>query len=165
MPRLLIASLIIGIGATIGIDLWSLLLKRTLGLASLDYCLLGRWFLHMPAGTFRHESIRSANARAGECAAGWVAHYSIGMTLVLAFLLLAPHDWLSRPTLVPAVAFGIATVLIPLFVMQPAFGLGIASSRAPNPAQARMKSLMTHAIFGLGIYAMAVLLSRVSSIG
>ncbi|MNC95445.1 hypothetical protein D3C83_125650 [compost metagenome] len=52
-------------------------------------------------------------------------------------------------------AFGLATVLVPYLVMQPAFGLGIAASRTKNPGAARLKSLMTHAIFGLGLFVSA----------
>ena len=165
MTRLAVASLLIGAGATLAIDLWSLLLKRGLGIASLDFCLLGRWFLHMPAGTFRHESIKASPARPGECAIGWVAHYSIGISLAFAFLLLAPRGWLAQPTLGPALVFGLATTLIPLFVMQPALGLGIASAKTPRPAQARVKSLATHTVFGLGIYGVALLLSRLLPVG
>lgn len=164
MIRLLIASIIIGVGATAGIDLWSLILKRGFGIASLDYCLLGRWFLHMPAGTFTHASIRNAAAKPGECTIGWVAHYSIGISLALAFLLLVPREWLAQPTPGPALVFGLVTTLIPLFIMQPSLGLGIASARTPNPTQARVKSLMTHAIFGFGIYGMAMLLAQLSPV-
>jgi hypothetical protein len=37
--------------------------------------------------------------------------------------------------------------------MQPGMGLGIAARRAPNPTAARMRSLTTHAVFGIGLYA------------
>jgi hypothetical protein len=36
--------------------------------------------------------------------------------------------------------------------MQPAFGAGIAASRARRPGAARLQSLVTHTIFGLGLY-------------
>ena len=39
--------------------------------------------------------------------------------------------------------------------MQPGMGAGIAASRTPHPAAARFNSLLTHAIFGLGLYAAA----------
>jgi hypothetical protein len=45
-------------------------------------------------------------------------------------------------------------------VLQPSLGLGIASSRAPNPTQARLKSLATHTVFGLGLYLWGVVVSR-----
>jgi hypothetical protein len=34
--------------------------------------------------------------------------------------------------------------------------MGIASSRTPNPTRARMKSLMTHTVFGFGLWACAL---------
>jgi hypothetical protein len=45
--------------------------------------------------------------------------------------------------------------------MQPAFGLGVAASKTPNPNKARLKSLMTHTVFGVGLYVWAYLLSHV----
>ena len=39
--------------------------------------------------------------------------------------------------------------------MQPAMGAGIAASRTPNRAAARMRSFITHAIFGISLYAAA----------
>uniref|UniRef100_I1XJX9 Membrane protein n=2 Tax=Methylophaga nitratireducenticrescens TaxID=754476 RepID=I1XJX9_METNJ len=37
--------------------------------------------------------------------------------------------------------------------MQPGMGAGIAASRTQHPASARIQSLITHTIFGLGLYA------------
>ena len=42
--------------------------------------------------------------------------------------------------------------------MQPGMGAGIAASRTPRPAAARLHSLVTHAIFGIGLYAAGRLL-------
>ena len=53
----ILRAIAIGIGATLIMDLWNLFLKRALGVPSLNYCLLGRWVSHMPAGTFRHASM------------------------------------------------------------------------------------------------------------
>lgn len=149
------AALAIGVGATLLVDLWNAFLKRAFGMRSLDYCLLGRWIRHMPQGTFRHTRITDAAQMPFECAVGWIAHYSIGVALTLVFVGFASAEWLARPTLLPALLYGIGTVVFPLFVMQPSIGLGIASSRTPDPMQARMKSLMTHAVFGFGVWACA----------
>ncbi len=148
-------ALIIGVGATLCIDLWGLLLRRLFGIRSLDLCLLGRWVLHMPEGTFVHESIAASSARRGECPMGWIAHYSIGVGLVWFFLQLAPDAWLVSPTVLPALGFGVVTVLVPFFTLQPALGLGVASSRTRNPNAARLKSVLTHTVFGLGLYVSA----------
>ena len=150
------AAIAIGLGATLAMDLWNLFLKRTFGIPSLNYCLLGRWLRHMPGGTFRHASIAAAPPRPFECAVGRIAHYTIGVVLALVFVVLASGNWLARPTLLPALLYGIATIVFPFFIMQPSFGLGIAASRTPTPTQARLKSLGTHTVFGVGLYVCAL---------
>lgn len=149
----------IGLGSTLLMDCWNSVLKRGLGVPSLNYCLLGRWVLHLPRGVFRHANISAAPPMPRECAVGWVSHYAIGTCLALTFVMLAPSGWLQRPTWFPAVAFGLATVVFPFFVLQPALGLGPASSRAPDPVKARLKSLMTHLVFGIGLFLCALVAS------
>ena len=157
----MLIAIVIGIGATAVMDVWNLFLKRAFGIPSLNYCLLGRWISHMPSGTFRHASIAAAPPKPAECAAGWVAHYTIGIVFALVFIVLASGDWLARPTLLPALLYGMATVVFPFFIMQPSLGLGIAASRTPKPAQARLKSLATHTVFGIGLYVSTLAVSYV----
>jgi hypothetical protein len=152
----ILSAAAIGVGASVLMDVWNLLLKRVLGIPSLSYCLLGRWLLHMPAGTFAHVSISAAPQKRFECTAGWLAHYSIGIAFALVFLALLSGEWLAHPTLLPALLYGIATVVFPLFIMQPALGLGIAAAKTAKPAQARLKSLVTHTVFGIGLYLCAL---------
>lgn len=157
----ILGATVIGIGASSAMDLWNLFLKRAFGIPSLNYCLLGRWLLHMPGGTFQQASIAAAPPKPFECLAGWTAHYMIGVVFAQAFVVIAPGDWLARPALLPALLYGIGTVVFPFFMMQPLLGLGIASSRAPKPAQARLKSLATHTVFGIGLYVCALLVGKV----
>lgn len=160
-----LGAVAVGIGASVLMDAWNVFLKRTFGIPSLSHCLLGRWLLHMPEGTLAHASIAAAPQKRLECAAGWLAHYTIGVVFSVAFLALAPGGWLARPTFLPALLYGIATVVFPLFILQPALGLGVAASRTPKPAQARLKSLVTHTVFGIGLYLCAVGVSHVPSGG
>jgi hypothetical protein len=157
----ILGAIAIGVGASLLMDLWNLFLKRTFSIPSLNYCLLGRWLRHMPGGTFRHASIAAALQKPFECTVGWIAHYTIGVVFALVFLVLASGDWLARPTLLPALLYGIGTVVFPFFIMQPSFGLGIAASRTPKPMQARLKSLATHSVFGVGLYVCALGVSYV----
>lgn len=90
-----------------------------------------------------------------------LSHYTIGVAFALVFVALTSGDWLARPTLLPTLLYGIGTVVFPFFIMQPSFGLGIAASRTPKPAQARLKSLVTHTGFGVGLYASALWVSYV----
>ena len=149
-------SIAVGIGATLLVDLWNLFLNRAFNIRSLNYCLLGRWLLHMQEGKFRHKSITSAPEKPFECTVGWMAHYTIGIVLALVFVFFASGDWLVQPTLVPALLYGIGTVVFPFFILQPSFGMGIASSKTPGPGQARLKSLMTHSAFGVGLWVSAL---------
>ena len=149
----------IGIGATLFMDLWNLLLKHALNILSLNYCLLGRWLCHMPGGRFRHASITAASQKPFECSVGWIAHYTIGVVLAVGFVMLASGDWLEKPTLLPALLYGIGTVVFPFFLMQPSLGFGIAASRTPNPTQARLKSFATHTVYGVGLYLAALAMS------
>jgi hypothetical protein len=149
-------AIAIGVGATLVMGLWNLFLKRTFGIPSLNYCLLGRWLRHIPGGTLRHASMSAASQQPFECTIGWMAHYTIGVVFALVFVGLTSGEWLARPTLLPALLYGIGTIVFPLFILQPSFGLGIAASRTPSPAQARLKSLATHTVFGVGLYVCAL---------
>jgi hypothetical protein len=160
-PQYILGAVAIGIGATLVMDLWNLFLRRTFSIPSLNYCLLGRWLRHIRDGTLRHTSITAAAQKPFECTVGWIAHYTIGVVFALVFVALTSDDWLARPTLLPAMLYGIATVVFPFFIMQPSFGLGIAASRTPKPTQARLKSLVTHTVFGVGLYVCALGLSYV----
>lgn len=152
----ILGAIAIGIGATLLMDLWNLFLKRAFSIQSLNYCLLGRWLRHMREGTFRHTSIAAAPQQPAECTIGLIAHYTIGAVLALVFVVLASGSWLARPTLLPALLYGLGTVVFPFFIMQPSFGLGVASARTPTPMQARLKSLVTHTVFGVGLYVCAL---------
>lgn len=83
----------------------------------------------------------------------------IGITFAIGFVAFVGSNWLQRPTLIPALIFGIVTVLAPFFILQPSFGLGIAASKTANPRQARLRSLTNHTVFGIGLYLFGLLLS------
>ena len=151
--------ILLGLGATLTTDLWALFLNRAFRIPSPNYCLLGRWLLHMPEGTFKHSNILSAPQKGAECTLGWIAHYSIGILFAIAFVTVAGERWIQHPTLFPALLFGVVTVVAPLFLLQPAFGFGFAASKTPHPAQARLRSLMSHIAFGLGLYIWGLLIS------
>lgn len=157
----LLDSIFIGIGATLTFDLWVLFLKYTFKITPSNFCLVGRWVLYMPKGIFRHSNIGSALRKSAECTVGWVVHYMIGTGFSIAFVALVGNSWLQHPTPLPAVIFGVVTVFAPFFIMQPSFGLGFASSKTPNPRQARLRSLINHTAFGVGLYLTGLLFNWV----
>jgi hypothetical protein len=159
LALLLISAILMGLGATLTFDLWGLFLKQAFKIAPSNICLVGRWLRYMPAGTFRHSNIGSTPPKSAECAVGWIAHYLIGITFASVYVAIVGSSWLQHPTLISAITFGVVTVLAPFFIMQPSLGLGLAASKTPNPTQARLRSLMNHAAFGVGLYLFGLLVS------
>ncbi len=150
-----VRAALIGVGATLVMDAWALVLKQV-GIPSLNFAMLGRWLGHLPDGQWVHESIARAAPVRGERWLGWAAHYSIGVGF--AFVLLASFglDWARAPSLSPALLIGLVTVVAPLFILQPALGAGIASSKTATPVFNALKSVVTHAVYGVGLYLAAV---------
>jgi hypothetical protein len=157
-PIVIAHILAIGIGATVFTDLWAAARKRLLGVPALNYALVGRWIAHMPQGRFVHTPIGAAAPKTLEAPLGWAVHFLTGIAFAAGLVLWQGQAWLTAPSLLPALLFGMATVVFPFFVMQPALGAGWAASRAPRPWLARMHSLVMHAMFGLGLYVCALLI-------
>jgi hypothetical protein len=152
----------LGIGATLTFDVWTLFLKYAFKINPSNMCSVGRWIQYMPEGVFWHANIASVPAKRGECIAGWLAHYAIGVIFAISFTVLVGNRWFESPTFLPALVFGILTVSAPFLIMQPAMGLGIAGSKTANPAQTRLRSLMNHAAFGIGLYLFGLLAAWLS---
>jgi len=156
----LLNATLLGIGATFTFDLWGMFLKFAFNVAPSNICLVGRWLQYMPQRIFTHSNIVFTPKKDGECAVGWIAHYTIGIIFAGTFVLVAGSDWLQHPTPIPALPFGVVSVLFPFFIMQPAFGFGLAGSNVSNPVQARLRSLTNHTAFGIGLYFFGLLGSR-----
>jgi hypothetical protein len=149
----LLFTILTGIGATAVMDIWAILRKKCFGIALPNYRFVGRWIAHMRHGRFRHEAIAAAAPVQGEKLIGWISHYLIGIIFAALLLLITRGSWIHSPSIGPAVAVGVCTVAAPFFLMQPGMGAGIAASRTQQPNSARLQSLITHSIFGLGLFA------------
>jgi len=149
----LVYVLVIGMGATAVMDIWTVLRTRLLGIPAPNYGLVGRWLVYLTRGRFHHDPIAASPPVPGERVIGWTAHYLIGIVFAAVLLALWGRDWARQPTIGPALIVGIGSVAAPFLLMQPGMGSGIAASRTPRPNAARLQSLVTHGIFGLGLYA------------
>jgi hypothetical protein len=155
--EIVVRVVLIGIGATVVLDLWNAFLKRLFGVSSLNMGMLGRWFGHFPRGRFMHDSIGEASPIPGERIIGWSAHYAIGITWAALLVAISGLDWGRHPTPLPALIVGLVTLIAPFFIMQPGMGIGIAASKAPTPNVARLKSIVSHTVYGIGLYGSALL--------
>ncbi len=156
--EIIIKTILVGVGATIVMDIWAFILKL-FNVKSLDYRFVGRWIGHFASRKFTHDKIFDSKPIQNEVFIGWLAHYLIGITFSILLVVIFGVEWLNHPTIFPALFVGLFTIVAPFFIMQPAFGLGIASSKLPSPNVMRFRSLLTHLIFGFGLYISALTLS------
>lgn len=159
-----VRAVLIGAGATLVMDLWTALLRQ-FGVPSLNLAFLGRWLGHLSHGRWRHPDIASATPVRGESWIGWCAHYSIGITFSALLLGTQGLGWARTPSLLPPLVMGIATVVAPLLILQPGMGAGLASWKTPHPVFNSVKSLITHTVFGLGMYLAALATAWVPPFG
>ncbi|MEG0316031.1 MAG: DUF2938 domain-containing protein [Comamonas sp.] len=155
------ATAVIGIGATAVMDLWLLLLRRA-GVPTGSFAMIGRWVGHFRNGRFTHAAIGKAPAVPHELTLGWLIHYATGLAYAALLVVIVGPQWLKAPTLLPALSFGLTTVIAPWLVMQPAMGSGFMSSKTPTPALNCIRSLANHAAFGIGLFLSAFVVAGVA---
>lgn len=148
----------IGIGATAVMDAWLIFLNHR-GIQTLSFAFIGRWVGHLFRGKLAHQAIAKAEPIKGELSLGWLMHYATGIAFAGLLLGIEGIAWAWSPTLLPALAIGICTVTIPLFVVQPAMGSGFAAAKTPTPLKNCIRSVVNHTMFGLGLYLTAVLIA------
>ena len=152
---------LIGLMATGFMDLSAWLRLRLWGVRGLDYRLVGRWLLSPRSAAHPPPPITQRPAQAGERAVGWAVHGASG----LAFALLS---WQAHtlapavPRLVLCLGTGLITMALPLLLMQPGMGLGVAASRTPTPWRARRGTLFAHLSYGLGLWLAWWLVDRLA---
>lgn len=161
MVEIILWAAVIGIGATIILDLWAAALSRFFGIPATNWAMVGRWVGHMSEGRFVHDNIGKAGPVSGELVIGWIIHYVIGAGYGMLLIAIWGAEWIQQPELLPPVVLALALLAAPYFIMMPGMGLGIAGAKTSNPHLTRLKSFVGHSIFGFGMYVTA-LLSHVS---
>jgi hypothetical protein len=151
MP-IVIEGALIGAIATVGMDIWAAVAKHLLHLPTSNWAMVGRWFGHMPRGTFVHRPISAAAPIPHELVIGWVGHYLTGIVYGLAYLYIVRALLSGGPSLGSALAFGLVTLAAPWLIMQPAMGVGVFAMRAPRPNVTRLVNLSMHVAFGVSLY-------------
>ena len=86
---------LVGVGGTIVLDLYALMMSRVLGVPATNWAMVGRWFGNMAHGQFVQVAMSEAVPVKGELAIGWIAHYAIGIGYGLLLLGLWGKVWLE----------------------------------------------------------------------
>lgn len=151
-------GLAIGALATVVIDIWAVILRKVFAQPFPNFGLIGRWAGHLVELRMFHAGIGNSAPVRAETALGWIVHYTTGMIFGLAFAFLVGAPWFAEPILGPALLFGLFTLVFPWLLLQPALGVGVAASKTPRPWKARFLNLVSHSIFGIGLWSAAMLL-------
>ena len=149
---IVIQGLLIGVIATLGMDIWAAFAKHGLHLPTADWALVGRWFGHLPHGVFFHTAIARSPKISHELAIGWVAHYCTGMVYGVAYLSIVQLVMSADPSLASALVFGLVTLIAPWLVLQPGMGGGAFASKMPRPSLIRLVNMSMHGVFGACLY-------------
>lgn len=144
-------GMFIGLAATVLIDLWAVVLARAFRLPVSNWALVGRWVGHLRHGRWVHRPITASAPIAGERALGWSFHYAIGLLYGIAYLALV-HALGRTPSLLSAILFSVALLVMPWLILQPGLGMGVLARRAPRPWRSRAISVSMHVVFGFGLY-------------
>lgn len=158
MLELIWRGIAMGIGGTVFMDIWAIVLHRFFGQSAPNWAPVGRWFWHVPKGTIFHDSIAAAAPYEHELALGWISHYAVGILYGVVLALIVPASWFSEPSFIQPWIVGIVTVGAGWFLLQPGLGIGWAASKTPNPTKVRVLNLAAHTVFAIGMYAVALLL-------
>lgn len=152
MQAFAIEAMFIGAFATVALDIWQRILKLATGIPPSNWAMAGRWFGHMPRGRFVHEVMADAEEIPNEQALGWSLHYLIGLIYGFLYLGLIVLVFGQQPSFANGLAFGVASVVVPWFMMQPGMGLGVMGRNTPNPAMPRYLALTAHTLFGISLW-------------
>lgn len=158
MLELILRGAIIGLGATLAMDLWAVLLTIVFRQPKANWAPVGRWFYHLKDGRVFHHSIGESEPCRHERALGWTAHYVVGIAYGIMLALMVGPAWFAEPTVLPAWIWAVITVAAGWFLLQPGLGIGWAASKTPNPTKVRVLNLAAHTVFGLGLWATALLI-------
>lgn len=155
--------ILLGLLATAFMDIWAALMKVFFSISGLDYRFLGRWIGGFSRGEFTHCNITQSKPFPNELLIGYIAHYSIGVFFALVLVYWKGKSWVEVPTVQPALIVSTVSLVAPLFVMQPAFGFGVASIKIKPTYKLWCKSFMAHTSYGIGLYLSALMIKTLIS--
>lgn len=158
----LLHMLIVGIIATITLDIWQQIFHLAFGVPITNWGMIARWMGHMPQGQFIQEDIGKASPIAYEAVFGWVIHYFVATSLAVIYLLLMLFVFDSQPSFASAMLYAVATICITWFFVEPALGLGVMASKAPSREGALALDFTTHLSYGVGLYLGVLVAEKIS---
>ena len=113
--EIIVAAVLVGIGGTAILDLFSFLMERFFGVPATNWRMVGRWLGHMPRGRFVQPDLKQAAPVSGEHAIGWIFHYLVGAGYGLLLVALWGAGWLQAPSFAPPMILVLVLLVLPFF--------------------------------------------------
>lgn len=158
MSTLIGFSLVVGIGSTLLLDLWGLLLFKLKGMTPTNWGSVGRWLLGLLKGRWIATQQDNQPPSRLETISGWTFHYVVGFAYAVILVFGWGTPFTQSPTLLPILLVGIVlSSLAGLMLFMPAMGAGFCGKNIPNRGNAILMMLIAHTIFALGQYLFALL--------
>jgi hypothetical protein len=155
---LLAGGAVVGIAATVTMDVLSIVARRAGLVVGADGKWVGRWYLGMARGKFAHTNIAASPELAAEGRTALIGHYLIGIILAIVYVAGAPALGLNPGSIAVAVGYGLATCVFPWFMVYPALGFGAFGRQGPSELKLTVSSVWNHLFYGLGLWWASALL-------
>ncbi|QKP78699.1 DUF2938 family protein [Methyloligella sp. GL2] len=157
LSQLIEFTLIVGIGSTIALDLWALLLDKFAGFPGTHWGMVGRWLLGIPHGNLVLDTDNETPASMEEWTIGWIFHYLVGLAYAAMLPLFWGIGYIAAPTVFPVFMIGVVvSSLAGLMILMPGLGGGLFARKTPNPALMIAYVIVAHSVFALAQFLLAL---------
>ena len=152
MAHPLISIVLAGIASCIVLDLWQQFLKRTAGIATPNWAVVGRWFWRSwRLKTMYHPTIDEEPPESNEHLTGWLVHYAVSVGYAVVLYILMEVVPVFKPSLIDGLVFGALSVAVPWFYFMPCMGKGVMARHTPTPVKACCIALANHVVYGVAL--------------
>lgn len=142
--------IILGIFATIIMDVWQVFLLLAFKIPAPEWKFVGRWILGIPTLGFVQKIPTELPMRRLEKLTGWVTHYLMG--ILYAFIYIYLVEVMPIDQLMVTFLFVAISLLTPWLLLFPCMGMGFFAARTPKPRLVIIYNLITHLIFSFSMY-------------
>lgn len=145
-----------GIVGAVLMDVTETIAARAGITSGVNIALVGRWFLGLMRGQLSHANILNSTPHPSEVKIGWAFHFLVGgggVALIYPAFFQVTGISIPANHLLGGVFFGLATSLLPWFILLPSFGWGLFGRRGPQSTNALLASTLSHIPYGLGVGA------------
>jgi len=141
----------IGIISTLMMDLGGTVLRKSRLTAGAPPQLVGKWLQSAVNGNVFVSDIRTCPGEPVPLGRFLLYHYIIGTLLTFIFYLIIFLFRVDGISWWMPLLYGLATTLIPLFLMFPGMGFGIAGLKGPTEFLLLRTAVLNHFLFGIGL--------------